>query len=64
MIDNWWARYLYAADSFGCLLAAWAWWRVYQKPTEHRLCFAAICTAAGFCIKFLGVSLIIILRQP
>ena len=62
MLDDYAVRFLYAAESLAYFLAGWAWWRVWQDPTRSRLSAAAVCTAVGFCIKFIRISVAIVMR--
>jgi len=61
MIDNCAVRFLLAAESLAYMLAAWGWWRVWQKPSALRVGHAAFYTALCFPLKFVRIALVIIL---
>ena len=62
MLDDYAVRLLLAVEALGYLLAGWAWWRVLSDPSKTRVSIAAGCTAVGFCIKFLRISLAIVMN--
>jgi hypothetical protein len=47
MLDYYVVRFFLSAESLAYIVAAWAWWRVWQEPNAPRLSLAAMWTGLG-----------------
>jgi len=62
MLDRYALRLATTAEGLAYVVASADWLRVYLDPSRQRLCLAAACTAAGFGIDFLRISLAIVMH--
>jgi len=55
-------QYYLAAEALACALAALAWLRVWREPGSDRLRIAALASAGLLTLKFLRVSVEIVIE--